>query len=162
MKKLLAMGLACAVVFAPALSVHAAEEVETCHIGGCNLGECFMDTDGDGICGNHYFVDEDGDGICDFHCYTDTNTDGICDFFVDADEDGVCDHCHDHGKPVPAETTLDGAAGTAAVPSTAAVTYAAPAPTVTYTAPAVTYDANYYYGCHGSRHHRSGHHGHCW
>lgn len=82
--------------------------------------------------------------------------------FVDADEDGVCDHCHDHGKPVPAETTLDGAAGTAAVPSTAAVTYAAPAPTVTYTAPAVTYDANYYYGCHGSRHHRSGHHGHCW
>ena len=80
MKKLLAMGLACAVVFAPALSVHAAEEVETCHIGECNLGECFMDTDGDGICGNHYFVDEDGDGICDFHCYTDTNTDGICDF----------------------------------------------------------------------------------
>ena len=77
MKKLLAMGLACAVVFAPALSVHAAEEVETCHIGECNLGECFMDTDGDGICGNHYFVDEDGDGICDFHCYTDTNTDGM-------------------------------------------------------------------------------------
>ena len=162
MKKLLAMGLVCTVVFAPALSVHAAEEVETCHIGGCNLGECFMDTDGDGICGNHYFVDEDGDGICDFHCYADTNTDGICDFFVDADEDGVCDHCHDQGKPVPAGT-LDGVApSTAAVPSTAAATYTAPAPTVTYTAPAVTYDSNYYYGCHGSRHHRSSHHGHCW
>ena len=69
MKKLLAMGLACAVVFAPTLSAHAAEEVETCHIGGCSLGECFMDTDGDGICGNHYFVDENGDDICDFHCY---------------------------------------------------------------------------------------------
>ncbi len=96
MKKLLAMGLACAVMFAPAFSVNAAEEVATCHIGGCNLGECFMDTDGDGICGNHYFVDENDDGICDFHCYADVNADGICDYFVDADEDGICDHCHDH------------------------------------------------------------------
>ena len=42
MKKMLAMGLACAIVLAPAISVHAAE-VETCSIGGCNLGECFMD-----------------------------------------------------------------------------------------------------------------------
>ncbi len=151
MKKMLAMGLACAIVLAPAISVHAAE-VETCSIGGCNLGECFMDTDGDGICGNHYFVDQNGDGICDFHSYVDVNADGICDFYVDADEDGICDHCHDHGKPVPAETYLEGA--TAPV-----VTYTAPAPS--YTAPAVSYD---YYGCYGSRHHRSGGHhgGHCW
>lgn len=161
MKKLLAMGLACAVMLAPAFSVNAAEEVETCHIGGCKLGECFMDTDGDGICGNHYFVDEDGDGVCDFHCYSDVNEDGICDYFVDADEDGICDHCHDHGKPVPA-STLDGAANSTVTPSTPTVTYAAPAPTVTYTTPTVTYDPNYYYGCHSSRHHSSGHHGHCW
>ena len=142
MKKMLAMGLACAIVLAPAISVHAAE-VETCSIGGCNLGECFMDR------------------ICDFHSYVDVNADGICDFYVDADEDGICDHCHDHGKPVPAETYLEGA--TAPV-----VTYTAPAPAVTYTAPAPSYTApatSYdYYGCYGSRHHRSGGHhgGHCW
>ncbi|MDE6917196.1 MAG: hypothetical protein K2P39_10420 [Lachnospiraceae bacterium] len=169
MKKLLAMGLACAVVLAPAFSVHAAQEVQTCHIGGCNLGECFMDTDGDGICGNHYFVDENGDGICDFHCYTDVNADGVCDFFVDADEDGICDHCHDHGNPVLADT-LDGATSTTVTPDTPTVTYTAPAatyvapaPTVTYTPPAVTYDDTYYYyGCHGGRHHGGGHHGYCW
>lgn len=161
MKKLLAMGLACAVMLAPAFSVNAAEEVATCHIGGCNLGECFTDTDGDGICGNHYFVDENGDGICDFHCYADVNADGVCDYFVDADEDGICDHCHEHDKPVVADT-LDGAVNNTAASSTATTTYAAPAPTVTYPAPTVTYDSDYYYGCHSSRHHSSRHHGHCW
>ena len=89
------------------------------------------------------------------------NADGICDYFVDADEDGICDHCHDHGKPVPA-STLDGAVSSAGTSSTATTTYVAPAPTVTYTTPTVTYDSNYYYGCHGGRHHSRGHHGYCW
>lgn len=70
-----------------------------CDISGCELGECFMDLDGDGICGDHCFVDENGDGICDEHCYYDENGDNICDLFIDDNGDGICDHCHDHGRP---------------------------------------------------------------
>lgn len=134
MKKMLAMGVICAIVLAPAASVNAAEILETCHVSGCSLGECFMDTDCDGICGDHYFVDENGDGICDNHCYLDEDSDGICDHFVDADEDGICDHCHDHGKPVQSSV------GTGS--------------TANYN----TY--NYGSGHHG-RHHGRGHRGHC-
>ena len=58
MRKMLAMGLACMIALAPAASVDAAElPPATCHIGGCNLGDCFRDLDCDGVCGNHYFVD---------------------------------------------------------------------------------------------------------
>lgn len=98
MKKLLAMGLTTLVVASSSLTAMAHHEV--CGVSGCSLGECFMDTDGDGICGDHFFVDENGDGICDNHCYYDGNNDGICDNFVDDNTDGICDHCHDHGKPV--------------------------------------------------------------
>ncbi len=99
MRKMLAMGLACMIVLAPAASVSAAElPPATCHIGGCNLGDCFRDLDCDGICGDHYFIDENGDGICDNHCYTDANYDGLCDYYTDADGDGICDHCHNHGR----------------------------------------------------------------
>lgn len=101
MKKMLFMGLACMLAFVPTVSTYAAEETpQTCHVSGCNMGECFVDADCDGICGDHYFIDENGDGICDNHCYLDDNSDGICDYYADADEDGICDHCHDHGKPV--------------------------------------------------------------
>lgn len=99
MRKMLAMGLACMIVLAPAASVSATElPPATCHIGGCNLGDCFRDLDCDGICGDHYFIDENGDGICDNHCYTDANYDGLCDYYTDADGDGICDHCHNHGR----------------------------------------------------------------
>lgn len=138
MKKMLAMGLACMIVLTPAVSVHAAElPPATCHVGGCNLGDCFKDLDCDGICGDHYFVDQNGDGICDLHCYTDANYDGLCDFYTDANADGICDHCHDHGKPVQSNYNNAGSSyGTG------------------------TYYSGYGHhgGCHGrSRHHR----GHC-
>lgn len=100
MKKLLGVGLSCFVVLVSGITVFAEEAPQTCHIGGCYMGECFMDTDCDGICGDHAFVDEDGDGICDNHCYIDEDENGICDHFIDDDEDGICDHCHEHGKPV--------------------------------------------------------------
>lgn len=104
MRKVMTAALVCMMLFAQATSVHAAEISETCYVGGCKLGECFMDTDCDGICGDHYFVDENKDGICDNHCYLDENEDGICDHFVDENADGVCDHCHDHGKPVQSDS----------------------------------------------------------
>ena len=132
MKKMLAIGLVCAMVLAPTASVNAGE---LCHAGGCNLGDCFKDIDCDGICGDHYFVDEDGDGICDNHCYLDADLDGICDHFIDADEDGICDHCHDHGKPVQTTTTTSGNTTN-------------------------NNTTSYYSGYHGSCHSRSnGHHG---
>ncbi|MDE6219616.1 MAG: hypothetical protein K2G51_04150 [Lachnospiraceae bacterium] len=138
MKKMLAVGLACMMVLAPAASVSAAELPATCHIGGCNLGDCFKDTDCDGICGDHYFVDEDGDGICDLHCYLDGDCDGICDYFVDADEDGICDHCHDHGRPVQADSSVGSSSTTNSN---------------------TTYYSGHHGGCHGRR---GGHHrGHC-
>lgn len=107
MKKGIAAALVCLLAVSPALTAeaHHGNGNRVCGIGGCNLGECFMDADGDGICGDHSFLDENGDGICDNHCYYDGNGDSICDYFVDADEDGVCDHCHDHGKPVIIRTT---------------------------------------------------------
>lgn len=135
MKKMLAMGLACLIVLTPAATVRAAElPPATCHIGGCNLGDCFRDLDYDGICGDHYFIDQNGDGICDNHCYTDANYDGLCDYYTDADGDGICDHCHNHGRPVqPA--------------------YSAPGYSTYYGS------YGYYGGCHGRR---GGHHrGHC-
>ena len=90
MKKALAIGLSCFMVLSASIPVMAAEaQPQTCGIGHCNMGECFLDAD--------------GDGICDNHCYWDENEDGICDYFVDDDEDGICDHCHEHGKP--AQTT---------------------------------------------------------
>ena len=106
MKKILTATLVCSMLFASTMSVDAAGTPETCHIGGCNLGECFMDTDCDGICGDHDFVDEDNDGICDNHCYLDENADGICDHYVDEDADGICDHCHDHGKPIQSDSSV--------------------------------------------------------
>lgn len=139
MKKMLAVGLVCMTVLAPTVSVNAAELPETCHIGGCDLGDCFRDTDCDGICGDHYFVDENGDGICDNHCYLDADCDGFCDYYTDADEDGICDHCHDHGKPVQSGTSV-GNSNSAANNNTT------------------------YYGGHRESHcsRRSGHHkGHC-
>ncbi len=136
MKKILAAGLVCAMALTVTVHVKAEEIPATCHISGCPLGECFMDTDCDGICGNHYFVDTDGNGICDYHCYLDVNADGICDYFIDADEDGICDHCHDHGKPVQ------------------------PSPSIQ---PAPDNDTTYYYGGHHGRHHgyRGGRHHRC-
>lgn len=136
MKKMLAAGLVCAMTLTTAVHVNAEEIPDICQISGCTLGECFMDTDCDGICGNHYFVDENADGICDYHCYLDVNADGICDYFVDADEDGICDHCHDHGKPVQ------------------------PAPSIQ---PETDNDTAYYYGGHHGRHHgyRNGRHHRC-
>lgn len=100
MKKVLSIMLVSTMLFASTVSVHASEKSAVCNIGGCKLGECFMDTDCDGICGDHEFVDENMDGICDNHCYLDEDEDGICDHFIDEDEDGICDHCHDHGKVV--------------------------------------------------------------
>lgn len=100
MKKMLVIGLSCFITFSAAVPVMAAEtQPQTCGIGNCNVGECFMDNDCDGICGDHVFVDENNDGICDNHCYMDANADGICDYFTDSDADGICDHCHEHGKP---------------------------------------------------------------
>ena len=129
MKKTLAIGLSCVMIFSAGISVMAAEiQPQTCGIGNCNVGECFMDSDCDGICGDHTFVDENGDGICDNHCYIDENADGICDHFVDDDTDGICDHCHEHGKP---------------------------AQTTTYCAPQTTQKR----GHHSSSHHARGHHG---
>ncbi len=139
MKKMLAVGLVCMMALAPAASVNAAELPATCHIGGCNLGDCFRDADCDGICGDHYFVDENGDGICDNHCYLDADYDGICDYFVDADEDGICDHCHDHGRPVQSGSSIGSSNST--------------------TTSTTTYYGGYSGGCHGRR---GGHHrGHC-
>lgn len=101
MKKTLVIGLSCVMALSAAIPAMAAEiQPQTCGIGNCNVGECFMDSDCDGICGDHNFVDENGDGICDNHCYIDANADGICDHFIDDDTDGICDHCHEHGKPV--------------------------------------------------------------
>lgn len=97
MKKLLITGIVCSMVLTTPICATAAQPV--CGIGGCNVGECFMDADGDGMCGDHCFTDADGDGVCDNHCYIDEDNDGICDHFVDDDEDGICDHCHEHGKP---------------------------------------------------------------
>lgn len=136
MKKMLLMGLSSFVIFA-AIPVFAAEAQPVCGIGNCNVGECFMDSDCDGICGDHVFTDENGDGICDYHCYTDENADSVCDYFIDSDADGVCDHCHEHGKPQQ-----------------------------TYCAPQNQQNQNMQQqnsGHHGSSHHgRSGHHrGHC-
>ena len=106
MKKAVLVGLSCLVVMSASLTVQAhCGGTATCSIGGCNLGECFMDYDGDGICGDHCFIDEDGDGICDNHCYTDADCNGICDSFYDDDLDGICDHCHEHGKPVYTQST---------------------------------------------------------
>lgn len=97
-KRILSLGFSFVMALAMAAPVYAKETPQTCHISGCNMGECFMDEDCDGICGDHAFVDEDCDGICDNHCYTDEDADGICDHFVDEDADGICDHCHEHGK----------------------------------------------------------------
>ena len=132
MKKALAIGLSCFMVLSASIPVMAAEtQPQTCGIGHCNMGECFLDADGDGYCDNygHCFVDDNSDGICDNHCYWDENEDGICDYFVDDDEDGICDHCHEHGKP---------------------------AQTTTYCAPQTTQRR----GHHGG-HHGRGHHGLC-
>ena len=105
MKKTL-VGLSCVMVLCAGISVSAAEaQPQTCEIGNCNVGECFMDSDCDGICGDHIFVDEDGDGICDNHCYIDADADGICDHFVDDNVDGICDHCHEHGKTAQTDCT---------------------------------------------------------
>lgn len=106
MKKVLTAGLVCTMLFASTMSVNATETPATCRIGGCSLGECFMDTDCDGICGDRNFVDENNDGICDNHCYLDENEDGICDHYVDEDADSICDHCHDHGKPVQSGSSV--------------------------------------------------------
>lgn len=100
MKRLWIAGIICSIMLSAPILAVAAEKQPTCAIGGCSVGECFMDVDGDGMCGDHCFTDEDGDGICDNHCYTDEDSDGICDYFIDDDSDGVCDHCHEHGKPV--------------------------------------------------------------
>ena len=105
MKKTL-VGLSCVMALCAGISVTAAEvQPQTCEIGNCNVGECFMDSDCDGICGDHNFVDEDGDGICDNHCYIDADADGVCDHFVDDDTDGICDHCHEHGKAAQTDCT---------------------------------------------------------
>lgn len=100
MKKMLLSGIACFVALSVVLPAEAAQIQPTCSIGGCNAGDCFMDADGDGMCGDHCFLDENGDGICDNHCYTDEDENGVCDFFTDEDSDGICDHCHEHGKTV--------------------------------------------------------------
>lgn len=100
MKKLLITGIVCSMVLSAPISAAAAEIQPTCSIGGCHVGECFMNADADGMCGDHCFTDEDGDGVCDNHCYIDEDNDGICDHYIDDDSDGVCDHCHEHGKPV--------------------------------------------------------------
>lgn len=105
MKKVFAMGISVLMIVSMAATAFAAETQPTCGIGNCNVGECFLDTDGDGMCDHydHCFLDEDGDGICDNHCYTDENADGICDLFTDEDADGICDHCHEHGKLAQAD-----------------------------------------------------------
>lgn len=100
MRRLWITGIICSMALSVPVSAEAAETQPTCNIGGCIIGECFMDTDGDGMCGDHCFTDEDGDGICDDHCYIDEDGDNICDHFTDDDSDGICDHCHEHGKPV--------------------------------------------------------------
>ena len=100
MKKLVITGIDCSMVLSAPISAAAAEIQPTCSIGGCHVGECFMNADADGMCGDHCFTDEDGDGVCDNHCYIDEDNDGICDHYIDDDSDGVCDHCHEHGKPV--------------------------------------------------------------
>lgn len=107
MKKAVIMGISCFMAFSAVVPVFAAETQTTCKVGNCNVGECFLDEDGDGMCDHydHCFLDEDGDGICDNHCYIDDNADGICDHFTDEDEDGICDHCHDHGKPAQTDCT---------------------------------------------------------
>lgn len=92
MKKRLVVTLTCLAVLAVPVPAFAAT---TCPVSGCAAGQCFSD----GYCGENCFTDENGDGICDNHCYADTDGNGICDYFVDGNEDGICDHCHDHGKP---------------------------------------------------------------
>ncbi|MCM1183921.1 MAG: hypothetical protein NC337_11165 [Roseburia sp.] len=136
-KKLLGVSLSCVMANAMALTmvftlpVCAEEAPRTCHVGGCDMGQCFTDEDCDGICGDHAFVDEDCDGICDNHCYMDEDCDGVCDYFIDEDADGICDHCHEHGRPAQtAGTTAD--------------------------KPSVSRSR----GHHGS-HHRGSHRGHC-
>ena len=107
MKKALAIGLSCFMALSASIPAIAAEtQPQTCGIGHCNMGECFLDADGDGYCDNygHCFVDDNGDGICDNHCYWDENEDGICDYFIDDDEDGICDHCHEHGRSTQTTT----------------------------------------------------------
>lgn len=99
MKRLWITGIICLLVLPAPVLAEAAESQPTCSIGNCNVGECFMDTDGDGMCGDHCFIDENEDGICDNHCYSDEDCDGVCDYFTDGDLDGICDHCHEHGKP---------------------------------------------------------------
>lgn len=133
MKKALAIGLSCFMALSASVPVIAAEiQPQTCGIGHCNMGECFLDADGDGYCDNygHCFVDDNGDGVCDNHCYWDDDEDGICDYFIDDDEDGICDHCHEHGKP---------------------------AQTTTYCAPQATQGRSHHGGHHGRGHHG----GHC-
>ena len=39
-----------------------------------------------------YYVDADGDGVCD-HCVAGEAGRNTCASYVDADGDGVCDHC---------------------------------------------------------------------
>ncbi len=46
-----------------------------------------------------YYVDANGDGICD-HC-AGNNNNGVCSQYVDVNGDGVCDHCagnNSHGS----------------------------------------------------------------
>jgi len=132
MKKAVVIGISCFMVFSAGIPTFAAETQNTCKIGNCNVGECFLDEDGDGMCDHydHCFVDENGDGICDNHCYIDENADGICDYFVDEDTDGICDHCHEHNKPEQ-----------------------------TYCAPQTTTPQRY--GHHSSHHGHGRHHGGC-
>lgn len=105
MKKGIVLALVSAMVISSSFVAEAHHGRQLCSAGGCYLGECFTDADGDGYCGDHCFVDDNGDGICDNHCYYDGNGDNVCDYFIDENEDGVCDHCHDHGKPVVSQTT---------------------------------------------------------
>ena len=43
-----------------------------------------------------YYVDANGDGICD-HC-AGNGSNGVCSQYVDANGDGVCDHCAGNGS----------------------------------------------------------------
>ncbi len=140
MKGKLLLGLSFAMALSASVPVFAAQV--NCVTGGCSMNDngawmCFMDNDGDGICGNHYFVDGNGDGICDYHFYYDVNADGICDYFIDADQNGICDHCHDHGRPVQVQPQTQ----------TQTQTYSAPRATTTVRS-----------GHHGGGHHGGGHH----
>lgn len=48
------------------------------------------------------FVDADGDGVCD-HC-----PDGQCPNYVDGNEDGICDHCAGANGQCPGYEDADG------------------------------------------------------